>query len=97
MEFETRRQTYYWVLQELDIWRPHVWEFGRLNITNTVMSKRKLKYLVVHKHVRGWDDPRMPTIKAFRRVGYTPESINNFCHEVSITRTTTTITDVYYK
>lgn len=57
LEFETRRQTYYWVLEQLNIWRAHVWEFGRLNITNTVMSKRKLRYLVFNHIVRGWDDP----------------------------------------
>ena len=90
LEFEVRRESYYWLVNQLNVWRAYVWEFGRLNITNTVMSKRKLKYMVVNGIVHGWDDPRMPTIKGLRRRGYTPEAINNFCADISVTRTTMT-------
>lgn len=67
LEFEVRRESYYWLVDQLNVWRAYVWEFGRLNITNTVMSKRKLKYMVMNHIVHGWDDPRMPTIKGLRR------------------------------
>ena len=93
LEFETRRKSYYWLVNQLNVWRAYVWEFGRLNITNTVMSKRKLKQLVETGIVHGWDDPRMPTIKGLRRRGYTPEAINNFCADISVTRTTQTTID----
>ena len=83
LEFETRRESYYWLVDQLHLWRAYVWEFGRLNITNTVMSKRKLKTLVADGAVRGWDDPRMPTIKGLRRRGFTPEGINAFCAAIS--------------
>jgi glutaminyl-tRNA synthetase len=65
---------------------PHQYEFARLNLTNTVMSKRKLKLLVDEKVVDGWDDPRMPTISGLRRRGYTPESIRNFAREIGVAR-----------
>ena len=93
LEFEVRRESYYWLVDQLNVWRAYVWEFGRLNLTNTVMSKRKLKYMVVNGIVHGWDDPRMPTIKGLRRRGYTPEAINNFCADISVTRTTMTTID----
>jgi glutaminyl-tRNA synthetase len=73
-------------LNELDIYRPFVWEYSRLNITNTVLSKRKLHHLVHEKIVSGWDDPRILTLNGLRRRGYTPEAINNFCDQVGVTR-----------
>ena len=93
LEFETRRESYYWLVDQLHLWRAYVWEFGRLNITNTVMSKRKLKYMVMNHIVHGWDDPRMPTIKGLRRRGYTAAAINAFCADISVTRTTMTTID----
>lgn len=93
LEFEVRRESYYWLVNQLNVWRAYVWEFGRLNLTNTVMSKRKLKYMVVNHIVRGWDDPRMPTIKGLRRRGYTAKAINSFCEDISVTRTTLTTID----
>ncbi|KAK8795544.1 hypothetical protein WA158_000201 [Blastocystis sp. Blastoise] len=93
LEFEVRRESYYWLVDQLNVWRAHVWEFGRLNLTNTVLSKRRLKYMVEHHIVRDWDDPRMPTIKGLRRRGYPPQAINNFCEDISVTRTTTTNID----
>ncbi|KAJ1461346.1 tRNA synthetases class I, catalytic domain-containing protein [Pelagophyceae sp. CCMP2097] len=86
LEFETRRESYYWVLDALDLYRPKVFEMSRLNIAYTVLSKRKLTKLVVAERVRGWDDPRMPTISGLRRRGYTREAINNFCRDVGVTR-----------
>jgi glutaminyl-tRNA synthetase len=93
LEFEVRRESYYWLVDQLGVWRAYVWEFGRLNLTNTVMSKRKLKYMVMNHIVHGWDDPRMPTIKGLRRRGYTADAINNFCADISVTRTTMTTID----
>lgn len=90
---QPRRESYYWLVDALDVWRAHVWEFGRLNLTNTVMSKRRLKYMVENRIVHGWDDPRMPTIKGLRRRGFPAEAINNFCDSISVTRTTTTNID----
>lgn len=86
LEFEIRRDSYYWLLEALDLYRPFVWESARLNLEYTVMSKRKLKFLVEGGHVRGWDDPRMPTLAGMRRRGYTPSSINRFCSAVGISR-----------
>ena len=63
----------------LDTYKPVVWEYSRLNITNTVMSKRKLNKLVTEQHVNGWDDPRLLTLAGLRRRGVTPEAVNNFC------------------
>mmetsp|Transcript_38374 Transcript_38374/g.66622 ORF Transcript_38374/g.66622 Transcript_38374/m.66622 type:complete len:658 (+) Transcript_38374:60-2033(+) len=86
LEFETRRESYYWVLEALGIYRPKVYEFARLNITHTVLSKRKLKKLVVTRRVRNWDDPRMPTISGLRRRGYTADILNRFCLDIGVTR-----------
>jgi glutaminyl-tRNA synthetase len=88
LEFEDHRPLYDWFLQNLPIEPPlpRQYEFARLNLTYTVMSKRKLKQLVDEKHVSGWDDPRMPTISGLRRRGYTPESIRNFCELIGVTR-----------
>lgn len=86
LEFEIRRDNYYWLLDALDLYKPFVWEYSRLNITHFVMSKRKLQLLVENKIVRGWDDPRMPTINGLRRKGYTAEAINHFVDSIGVTR-----------
>ena len=86
LEFETRRESYYWVLDALDVYRPKVFEMSRLNISYTVLSKRKLTKLVASKRVAGWDDPRMPTISGLRRRGYSADAINAFCRDVGVTR-----------
>lgn len=86
LEFETRRESYYWVLDALEIYRPRVFEMSRLNLTYTVLSKRKLTKLVQAGIVRGWNDPRMPTISGLRRRGYSPAAINAFCDDVGVTR-----------
>ncbi|MCB1196579.1 glutamine--tRNA ligase, partial [bacterium] len=79
LEFEDHRPLYDWFLDKLGVFHPQQIEFGRLNLTYTVMSKRKLLRLVEEGYVSGWDDPRMPTIAGLRRRGYTPESIRKFC------------------
>lgn len=86
LEFENHRPLYDWFINELEIYHPQQIEFARLNLSYTVMSKRKLLQLVEEKIVNGWDDPRMPTISAFRRRGYTPESIRNFAERVGVAR-----------
>lgn len=86
LEFEIRRDSYYWLLEALDLYRPFVWESSRLNLEYTVMSKRKLKQLVEEGYVRGWDDPRMPTLVGMRRRGYSPISLNQFCNAIGISR-----------
>jgi glutaminyl-tRNA synthetase len=86
-EFEDQRPLYNWVVAECEMENtPQQIEFGRLNITNTVMSKRKLKQLVDEKYVDGWDDPRMPTISGLRRKGYTPEAIREFVKETGVSK-----------
>lgn len=86
LEFEVHRPLYDWFVQSLEIYAPQQIEFARLNLTYTVMSKRKLLELVKGNYVNGWDDPRMPTICGFRRRGYTPESIRNFAEKVGIAK-----------
>lgn len=87
LEFEDHRPLYDWVVRECEMEsQPQQIEFARLNMTNTVMSKRKLKALVDAKVVDGWDDPRMPTIAGFRRRGYTAEAIRNFCREIGVAK-----------
>ncbi|MDY0103386.1 MAG: glutamine--tRNA ligase/YqeY domain fusion protein [Lentimicrobium sp.] len=86
LEFEVHRPLYDWCIRELDIFAPRQIEFARLNITYTVMSKRKLLELVKNNFVNGWDDPRMPTISGLRRRGYTPESIRNFSDLVGVAK-----------
>jgi glutaminyl-tRNA synthetase len=87
LEFEDHRPLYDWVLQFLDgDYRPQQIEFARLNVSNTVMSKRKLRELVEQKVVSGWDDPRMPTISGLRRRGYTPEAIRDFCERIGVAK-----------
>ena len=86
LEFEVHRPLYEWFINKLDIFPSRQFEFARLNLNYTVMSKRKLLQLVNEKYVSGWDDPRMPTISGFRRRGYTPESIRDFCDRIGIAR-----------
>ena len=86
LEFQDHRLIYDWFLNKLDVYHPQQIEFARLNLSYTVMSKRKLKKLVDKNIVSGWDDPRMPTISGFRRRGYTPESIQKFMFEVGIAK-----------
>lgn len=87
LEFEDQRPFYDWVIRECEMPNvPRQYEFARLNLTNTVMSKRKLKQLVDEKAVDGWDDPRMPTISGLRRRGFTAESIRNFSREIGVAR-----------
>ncbi|MGL4737269.1 MAG: glutamine--tRNA ligase, partial [Cellulosilyticaceae bacterium] len=87
LEFEDHRPLYDWVVENCEMKAtPRQIEFARLNMTNTVMSKRKLKQLVDEAVVDGWDDPRMPTIAGLRRRGYTPEAIRNFCREIGISK-----------
>ncbi|MCZ7612624.1 MAG: glutamine--tRNA ligase/YqeY domain fusion protein [Ignavibacteriaceae bacterium] len=91
LEFENHRPLYDWFIQELEIYPPQQIEFARLNLSYTIMSKRKLLSLVERKYVDGWDDPRMPTISGLRRRGYTPESIRNFSERVGIAKRENTI------
>ena len=86
LEFENHRPLYDWFLRELEIYAPQQIEFARLNLTYTVMSKRKLLQLVEDGLVQGWDDPRMPTISGLRRRGYTAESIRSFCSRIGVTK-----------
>ena len=87
LEFEDHRPLYDWFIDQLDIHHPQQIEFDRLNLTYTMMSKRKLLKLVQEKYVNGWDDPRMPTISGMRRRGYTPESLRNFCSRLGVSKT----------
>ena len=84
LEFIPHRPLYDWFIEKLNIFPSHQYEFARLNLTYTVMSKRKLLQLVNDKHVTGWDDPRMPTISGLRRRGYTPESIHMFAEKIGV-------------
>lgn len=93
LEFTDHQPLYNWFIRELGIFPSQQIEFDRLNLTYTLLSKRKLLQLVQEKHVSGWDDPRMPTLSGIRRRGYTPESIRNFCAAVGVSRTNGT-TDI---
>jgi glutaminyl-tRNA synthetase len=86
LEFIPHRALYDWFIENLDIYPSHQYEFARLNLTYTVMSKRKLLQLVNERHVAGWDDPRMPTLSGVRRRGYTPESIREFCDKIGVAK-----------
>ncbi len=86
LEFIPHRELYDWLIEKLEIFPSHQYEFARLSMTYTVMSKRKLLQLVNENHVTGWDDPRMPTLSAFRRKGYTPESIRTFCDKIGVAK-----------
>ncbi len=91
LEFEDHRPLYDWYVEQLGIYHPQQIEFDRLNVTYTLLSKRKLLQLVRDGHVRGWDDPRMPTLSGIRRRGYTPEAIRNFCNAIGVSKTNGTI------
>ncbi|OGW80237.1 MAG: glutamine--tRNA ligase [Omnitrophica bacterium RIFCSPLOWO2_12_FULL_44_17] len=91
LEFENNRPLYDWVLDQLGIHHPQQIEFARLNLTHTILSKRKLLELVQKKLVDGWNDPRMPTISGFRRRGYTPSSIRTFCDKIGVAKFNSTI------
>lgn len=86
LEFEIRRESYYQLLKDLDVYQPYVWEYSRLNISNTVLSKRKIEALINTGYVSGWDDPRLHTIQGLRRRGYTPSVINKFCAKIGVSR-----------
>ncbi len=86
LEFENNRRLYDWVLDTLGVYHPQQIEFARLNLTHTVMSKRKLLRLVREGYVSGWDDPRMPTLSGLRRRGYTPEAIRAFCQRIGVAK-----------
>ena len=86
LEFEDHRLLYEWYLNALEVYQPQQIEFARLNLSYTIMSKRKLKFLVDNQFVDGWDDPRMPTISGLRRRGYTKNAVRNFAEEVGITK-----------
>jgi glutaminyl-tRNA synthetase len=91
LEFEDHRPLYNWFIQQLGIFPSQQIEFDRLNLTYTLLSKRKLLQLVQEGRVRGWDDPRMPTLSGLRRRGYTPEAIRNFCGAIGVSKTTGSI------
>ena len=91
MEFEDHRPLYDWFLDELEVYHPQQIEFARLNLTYTVLSKRRLVQLVEGKHVNGWDDPRMPTLSGLRRRGYTPEAILDFCERIGVAKRDNTV------
>ena len=86
LEFEDHRPLYDWYLDKLEVYHPQQIEFARLNLSYTIMSKRKLKILVEDNHVAGWDDPRMPTISGFKRRGYTPRAIRSFMENVGVAK-----------
>jgi glutaminyl-tRNA synthetase len=91
LEFEDHRPLYDWFLDQLDIHHPQQIEFARLNLSHTVLSKRKLLQLVQQNHVSGWDDPRMPTLAGIRRRGYTAEAIRNFCERIGVAKRNSTV------
>jgi glutaminyl-tRNA synthetase len=86
LEFVPHRELYNWFIEKLEIFPSHQYEFARLNMTYTVMSKRRLLMLVKEGYVSGWDDPRMPTLSGFRRKGYTPSSIRTFCDKIGVAK-----------
>jgi glutaminyl-tRNA synthetase len=86
LEFEIRRESYYKLLQDCDVYKPYVWEYSRLNISNTVLSKRKIEELVNSGACNGWNDPRLLTLEGLRRRGYTPSMINDFCAHLGVAR-----------
>jgi glutaminyl-tRNA synthetase len=87
LEFEDHRPLYDWYIEQLGIYHPQQIEFDRLNLTYTLLSKRKLLMLVQKKYVCGWNDPRMPTISGMRRRGYSPEALRNFCRRIGVSKT----------
>jgi glutaminyl-tRNA synthetase len=91
LEYEDHRPLYNWYLDSLEIYHPRQIEFARLNVSYTVLSKRKLLRLVQDGHVKGWDDPRMPTLSGLRRRGYTPEAIRDFCDRIGVAKKDSTV------
>lgn len=91
LEFEDHRPLYDWILDELDLYHPQQIEFARLNLSYTLMSKRRLLRLVEDGHVEGWDDPRMPTLSGLRRRGLTPASIRNFCELIGVAKSNSVV------
>jgi glutaminyl-tRNA synthetase len=91
LEYEIHRPLYNWYLDELEIYHPRQIEFARLNVSYTVLSKRKLLRLVQEGRVKGWDDPRMPTLSGLRRRGYTPEAIRDFCDRIGVAKKDSTV------
>ncbi len=91
LEYEDHRPLYNWYLDALEIYHPRQIEFARLNVSYTVLSKRKLLRLVQEGHVKGWDDPRMPTLSGLRRRGYTPEAIRDFCDRIGVAKKDSTV------
>ena len=91
LEFEDHRPLYDWLLDELEVYHPQQIEFARLNLTHTVLSKRRLVELVDGGYVNGWDDPRMPTISGLRRRGYTPEAVRDFCDRIGVAKRDNTV------
>ena len=91
LEFEARREPYFWLLKCLHLYRPRVFEISRLNPEYTVVSKHRLIKLVETNTMRGWTNPRMPTIGGLRRLGYIPDILNRFCNHVGATRESNTI------
>jgi glutaminyl-tRNA synthetase len=91
LEYEDHRPLYDWYLDALEIYHPRQIEFARLNVSSTVLSKRKLLRLVQDGHVKGWDDPRMPTLSGLRRRGYTPEAIRDFCDRIGVAKKDSTV------
>ncbi len=91
LEFQDHRPLYDWYIDALEIYHPRQYEFARLNLTYTMLSKRRLQLLVQEGHVSGWNDPRMPTISGLRRRGYTPEAIRAFCQRIGVAKTDSTV------
>ena len=91
LEFDNNRELYDWILDTLGLYHPQQIEFARLGLTHTVLSKRKLIQLVKEGHVRGWDDPRMPTLSGLRRRGVPPEALREFCSRIGVARTDSTV------
>ncbi len=90
-EFQARRSSYYWLCNSLDVYCPVQWEYGRLNLQYTVVSKRKIAKLIENNVVRDWDDPRLYTLTALRRRGFPPEAINLFCARIGVTMSQTVL------
>ncbi|RKO99094.1 hypothetical protein CXG81DRAFT_28127 [Caulochytrium protostelioides] len=90
-EFQMSRESYYWLVDAVEVYKPVQWEYGRLNIANAILSKRKLNTLVTQGHVLGWDDPRLLTLSAVRRRGFTPEAINAFVRDAGVTTAQTVL------
>ncbi|KAF9579209.1 hypothetical protein BGW38_004620, partial [Lunasporangiospora selenospora] len=91
VEFQQSRASYYWLCDALEVYKPVQWEYGRLNVANTILSKRKIAELVNKGHVFDWDDPRLYTLPAIRRRGVPPQAINNFVHTLGVTKSDTVI------